>query len=118
MKVYAIPSGVKAPDFDASFVNGRFDIHAYDADVERFFTELEAALRATGYTGKRTGKLWRAPMADGQAVYMVAERRSSICLIHCPVGDAWHLPEWQTRGLTRADVVRYVDAPRMFGEKR
>ena len=118
MKVYAVPDAIKVPEFQDCMVNGSFDPAKYDTSNDRFFDDLEAELRRMGYTGKRTGKLWRSPMADGYAIYMVAEKGSTMVLIHCPIGDAWCLPEWQTRGLTRAEVIKRVDAPKLFGEKR
>lgn len=115
MKVYSPPAGITPPSFEDDMDdNGRFSIDKMQQNEEAFFVQLETALRGQGYTGKRTGKLVTFPMADGKAVYMVAEGRS-FALIHCPVGDAWDLPEWQTRGLTKADVIARVDAKRLFG---
>lgn len=121
MKVYACPAAVKVPDFMDSMVNGRFDMEKNDKADEQFFADLRAHLLANGYSGPLTGELVYFGYADGSAVYMVADAPRNTCLIHCPIGDAWSLPEWQTRGLTKKDIKDRLSADRrlskMFGAK-
>lgn len=47
------------------------------------------------------GKMIYLPFADGAAQYMILDARR---LIHVPLGDAWHVPDYQTRGLRAADL--------------
>lgn len=117
MKVYRGPAEVTPPNFaDMQDDNGRYSMAKDDELTEKYYAELEAALRAQGYTGKRTGKLVTFGYADGQAVYMVCEgSRGSMHLIWCEVGDAWDLPAWQTKGLTKKDITERVDAKSLFG---
>jgi hypothetical protein len=49
------------------------------------------------------GKMIYLPIADGAAQYMVL---NGTTLIHVPLGDAWHVPDYQTRGLRVSDLER------------
>lgn len=102
MKVFASPIAVKDYDFS------KFNPETYDKHNEDFYAELKQALLDLGYTGKLTGELVHYPMGDGAAIYMVADAKHNTILIHCPIGDAWHLPEWQTRGLRKSDIVKQI----------
>lgn len=116
MKVYGLPAGINPPDFADALVNGRYDYKRDDENNEKFFDALKAKLQSMGFTGPLTGKLAYFPIADGKAVYMVAESKKETVLIHCPIGDAWSLPEWQTRGLTKTEVKKMVTAKPLFGK--
>lgn len=67
-----------------------------------------------------TGEILYFPIADGSAAYMVAEGSKTI-LIHLPIHDAWSLPDWQLRGLTKTEVKNRVAADKrwakLFGKK-
>jgi hypothetical protein len=85
MKVYSCPDAVPAPTPD--FRN-------YDAKVEQKREEehqvkLAEWLRANGYNGPYTGKIFSTPVADGHASYMVGDKGRSGILIHLPYGDAY-----------------------------
>lgn len=85
MKVYSCPDECPAPTID--FAN-------YDATEERRKEEehkqkLTAWLKDAGYTGAFTGETVSFPVADGYAIYMLADGKPS-CLIHLPYGDGWH----------------------------
>lgn len=116
MKVYRLPEGIEAPDFADAIVNGRYDYKRDDELTEQFFAKLKTRLQELGYTGPLTGEKVYFPIADGKAVYMVAESKKTTALIHCPIGDAWDLPEWQTRGLTKTEVKKMVEGHRRMAE--
>lgn len=88
MKVYAVPEAVPAPQPDYS----NFDIAKEIAAEEKHMADLKAHLIAVGYTGKHTGGVVSYPVADGRALYMLADgkgRYGSSFLIHLPYGDAY-----------------------------
>jgi hypothetical protein len=90
MKVYTCPDECQAPTVD---------YRNYDGDKERareaqHQVDLKAFLISAGYTGKHTGKIFRAGVADGYAEYMMADGRGS-CLIHLPYGDGYQYRDVQ-----------------------
>lgn len=115
MTIEVFASPIDPPAWDEYTSGGSDEWRQID---EKYYQQVERWLRDNGYTGKRTGKLWLYGVGDGNAVYMVAERRGSIKLIHLPVGDAWHVPDVVLRGLRQGDIREYVDAPKVFGEPR
>lgn len=114
MKVFSCPDTVTPPDCMAAFVDGRYDMAKDDALNEKFYADLKAELIRMGYNGPLTGGLVYFPQGDGSAIYMVADAPRKTCLIHCPLGDAWSLPEWQTKGLTKKMIAEMVTAPDIF----
>lgn len=123
MKVYTCPENVQVPELeDAMNDEGRYDMKKDDANNQQFFAALKAELQAMGYTGPLTGEVIRLAQGDGSAIYMVADAPRKTCLIHCPLGDAWTLPEWQTNGLTKKVVKEMIAADRrlaaLFGRKK
>ena len=108
IKIYSLPREVPAPVIDyRNYDNAKVQIQE-----ERHMTDLAAFLTKAGYTGKNTGQIYRESVADGYALYMVAEGvRSSFGLVHLPYGDAY-----QARNvsfLTKKEVLRRIE-----GEKR
>lgn len=103
MKVYSAPADLPPPEikFDQ---DGRYDGDGTNAAEQAFLDALAAKLRSWGHDGPMTGELVRFPWADGHAVYMVAQAKRAMCLVHCPIGDAWSLPDAYLRGLSQADV--------------
>lgn len=108
MKTFSCPEAVTPPDFMDAMVNGRYDMAKDDELNQQFFAALKSHLQTMGYRGPLTGEIVSFPYADGKAVYMVADAPRNTCLIHCPLGDAWALPEWQTRGLTKKEVQEQI----------
>ena len=53
------------------------------------------------------GVIFRIPIADGYAQYMVF-RTKPLEMIHVPTGDAWDAPDYQTRGVRLSDVKEQV----------
>lgn len=86
MKVYSCPSEVPLPAVD--YANYSHD--KVTADENKHKEALKAHLIALGYTGEHTGKIYRVPVADGYAQYMVADGGRSSVLIHLGYGDAYH----------------------------
>lgn len=84
-------------------VNGRYSMEKDDELTEKFFDDLKNKLISMGHTGSLTGEVVRFPVGDGAAVYMVAEG-STTFLVHCPIGDAWSIPEAHARGLRKSDI--------------
>lgn len=102
MKVYRLPEELPAPVIDYS---------NYDFDaIQKADKEHEAALKdhliAQGYTGKNTGGILQLPIADGCALYMLAEGSTS-CLIHLPYGDAWNSPDVEF--LPKREVLKRIN---------
>ncbi len=87
MQVYAAPESIPAPQFDINAT-----VEAYDKLCDEHKAKLVTWLKANGYTGANTGKTVRFSVADGYAVYMLAEGKKSI-LIHLDHWDGYSFPE-------------------------
>jgi hypothetical protein len=99
MKVYACPKEVPAPTPDYS----NYD-HNVEQEREREHqNKLAEWLRANGYDGPHTGKVYSTPVADGHASYMFGDKGRSGILIHLPYGDAWESRD--VSFLTKAEIV-------------
>jgi hypothetical protein len=99
MKVFSCPD-LKVPSHSVA------DLQNWQKIDDAFVAEMATVMRDKyGYTGARTGQVFRIPWADGYAQYMVAERGTTMHLVHVPTGDAWHVPEYMTRGLRKADIL-------------
>jgi len=106
MKTFSSP--IPAPPFNvrATYAQAR----AEEAD---YIAAVATALRGMGWVGPLTGEVVRFPIADGYALYMVAEpppktRGAAMSLVHLPLGDAWAIPAAHARGLRKADIVKMV----------
>jgi len=73
---------------------------AWEQDVVKF-------ARTFG-TGKYAGEIYRWPVGDGNASYVVF-RLKPLELIWLDTGDRWSMPDVVARGLTATDVRKYVD---------
>lgn len=96
MKVYASPQSIKTPEHDYSA-----SYESMLAEDDRFCDDVRAWLKERGYKHALTGKRIALPWADGAAQYMIA---NGTTLIHLPIGDAWHVPTYQLRGLRVKDL--------------
>lgn len=115
-KVYAPPAGFEAPDFSASFVNGRYDHDLDNKIVADYFARLAAeAKRRVGGTGDLVGKIVRFPVGDGYAQYMVWSHKP-LALVHLAIHDAWSIPEAHARGLRLTDIRAMVEGERRMAE--
>jgi hypothetical protein len=108
MKIFNCPKEVPAPKPDySSRYNRAAEIRAED----KHKTDLMEWLQRAGYTGKQTGKVYRDQVADGYALYMVADGPKS-CLIHLPYGDAYHSRD--ASFLPKKEIIRRIEARRDF----
>lgn len=114
--VYSAPSSLgDPPDFsDFRGDDGRYDFKAHMAAEEAWIETVKEAARAAHPKSDIAGKTVYFPVADGSAVYVIWDGKS---LIHCPVGDAWHIPAAHARGLRASDLRAMVTGPALFGEK-
>lgn len=115
-KVYAVPKGIKVPDFDDFFdADGRYDRAADDKAHREFYSELAQVAQSTA-SGEYVGEVVYFPQGDGSAAYMVwCERPFE--LVHLPIHDAWRLPEAHERGLRLSDVVPQIEFNRKMKAK-
>ena len=94
MKIFGLPDHLPAPAPDYS----KYDSVMMDAAETNHTNELKKYMVAIGYTGKHTGSIYRAQVADGYAQYMLADGPRG-GLVHLPYGDAYqcrdvqHLPK-------------------------
>jgi hypothetical protein len=84
MKVFALPAEIPAPAVNYQ----QYDRDQVAADERAHQERLAAWLRTNGYPGPHTGKVYRTHVADGYALYMLADGKTS-ALIHLPYGDAY-----------------------------
>lgn len=104
MRIYSCPTEVPAPEID--FRNYNHDREMRREEEHR--QQLAQWLRTNGYPGANTGRICSFPVADGKAMYMVAEKGRSVSLIHLPYGDAWQYRDVQF--LPKDEILRRCDA--------
>ncbi len=109
MKIYSLPPQVPAPEPDYANYDS-----AKEMQRERDHTAVLAAwLKANGFPGKMTGEIYSEGVADGSALYMVADGRQ-FALVHLPYGDAY-----QSRNvafLTKKEIIRRLEATKAFNK--
>lgn len=101
--VFSAPTHL-GPSPEPVYTDGRYDMEATDAAEEAWCGTLAEYCREFG-NGDLAGKRIYLPWADGAAQYMILSHKPTR-LIHLPLGDAWHVPDHQTRGLRLADLRR------------
>ncbi len=107
MKVYSLPKEVPAPQPDYSHYD-----HAKEMKAEQDHkAALKAYLIRMGYTGKYTGEIYQEQIADGYALYMVADGPKA-GLIHLPYGDAYQSRDVQF--VPKKEVFRRIEAHKKF----
>jgi hypothetical protein len=120
MQVFAAPTVIPVPELFVPGQQGSPDFAAYEAKCDAYIAAVGAHLRANGFTGPNTGKVYRIGHADGYAQYIVAEApprsRPSFALVHLPLMDAWDSP-WAQR-VTKKDVLAYINRRPLFGSAR
>jgi len=107
MKIFTCPKEVPAPKPDYENYNGDKE----QAKEEKHMADLKAWLKKAGYTGKYTGEIYKEGVADGYALYMVADGRS-FCLIHLPYGDRYQARDVQW--LPKKEIIRRLEADKKF----
>jgi hypothetical protein len=100
-KVYAAPKGFEAPDI--GYVT-RPDWREFE---QAYIDRMAEAARAQPGAGPLVGQVLRIPYADGAAQYLVWSEKP-LELIWLELGDAWSVPDYQTRGLRLADVAAMI----------
>lgn len=88
------------------------DFREHMAAEEAWEQEVVKFAKTFG-TGKYAGEIFRWPMGDGNARYVVF-RLKPLELIELPTGDAWRIPDVVARGLTAADVRKQIDFERSW----
>jgi hypothetical protein len=67
-----------------------YDRAAEEAREEAHKAQIKAWMVGQGYTGPLTGEIVRFSVADGHALYMMADGKKGSFLIHLPYGDGYH----------------------------
>jgi hypothetical protein len=104
-KVFAAPE--PAPDLMTALGQTR-DWKEYDRQEQAYIERMQTLARERTPNDPLVGEVVRFGYADGYAQYVVWSTKP-LHLIHLAVGDAWDLPDWQTRGLRLADVKDAVE---------
>ena len=105
MKVYASPVPFAEPDY-----------RNYNREVEikrekDHQDAIRAWLKTNGFTGKHSGEVYRTPIADGYAEYILADGPKSF-LIHLPYGDAYNDPN--IRFIPKKEIIRRIEADKAW----
>ena len=108
MKIYGIPEEVPAPEVDYS----NYDFKKQEAAEKKHMKDLKKFLISMGYDKPMTGEILQEPIADGYAVYMVADAGRQWGLIHLEYGDGYHSPNVEF--LTKAEVKKRIEARKNF----
>ena len=103
MKVYTCPPSLPAPTIDYRNYDSAKEIAA----EQEHSNKLKTWLKLNGCTGKYTGEIFSAGVADGCAQYMLADGRKS-CLIHLPYGDAYQYRDVEF--LPKKEIIRRIEA--------
>ena len=101
--ICAVPEELHVPSIKDAIVDGRYNYARDNALREEFLAKLRSWLATAGYAGEGVGEVLRFQVADGYAMYMVAQVAPPK-LIHLPLGDAWQLTAAHERGLRAKDV--------------
>jgi len=89
-----------------------------ESEHEKAFQALMEASDAIDPHGDNLeGAIWRMPVADSYAHYLVV-KNYPLTLQHIDYSDAWSVPTYVLRGLTRADVVDHLLAQRAWQRLR
>jgi hypothetical protein len=104
MKVYSCPAEVPAPVLD--FGTGKIDWNKMEEDEKSHQVRLKEWLKAKGWNGKHTGGIVRFGVADGHAVYMMADGPKS-CLIHLPYGDGYQYLD--VKFLPKKEIIKRME---------
>ena len=84
-QIFALPDTLPAPTVDWA----NFDRNKMIADEAAHQKALKQYLIEMGYNKPMTGEIYREGVADGYALYMVADGGSQWGLVYLPYGDAY-----------------------------
>ncbi len=104
MKVYALPDELIFADPDYR----NYDRDAEVAREAKHQEQIKAWLISKGYTGKHTGRIYSAQVADGYAQYMFADAGAKSFMFHLPYGDAYQ--DRAIAHMSKTAVIKYMDA--------
>ena len=100
-KIFNAPSELALPGFDWE------DTKTYHKECDQYLEDLKQLLiKKFNRSGKNVGEIISFPVADGEALYMVASMKP-LELVHIAIGDAYHF-QYANR-LTAKDVQQKVD---------
>ncbi len=88
MKVFSWPEAVPKPTIDWTDPN----LEGVSGKEDEYTKRLKEWLIGEGYTGKNTGRIAKFQIADGYALYMLAEASRRSVLVHLPYGDGYRFP--------------------------
>lgn len=117
MRVYDVPAAVRWIETDYR----NYDAQREQAREAQHMADLKAHLIEYGHRGKYTGKIVRFGVADGYALYMLADGRGrygNSFLIHLPYGDAYHyrgIEHFPKREIVR-EIERYEALQAIFSQ--
>lgn len=107
MKIYTCPEEVPAPQPDYR----NYDHKKEQAAKDKHTADLAKWLKKAGYKGKYTGEIYKEQIADGYALYMMADGSKS-CLIHLPYGDAYQSRDVEF--LPKKEIIARIEANKKF----
>lgn len=101
MKIHDCPESLK---HEVDYAN--YDPQKDDELIEKHKIDLKTWLIEMGYDGPETGGILREQIADGYAMYMLADKGRGSILVHLPYADAYH--SQNVEFLPRSEVVRRI----------
>jgi hypothetical protein len=109
MKVYSLPKEIPPPAVDYSNYDGEKEAAA----EVKHMADLKEWLIKQGFTGRYTGQTVHFGVADGRAIYMMADGKKSF-LIHLPYGDGYQYRDVEF--LPKAEIIRRIEATKKMEE--
>lgn len=100
MKVYDLPEGI---EYKPDYMN--YDHKVEEQRQEEVTAKTKAWLLQNGFNGPNSGKTVSFGVADGYAIYMLAEGRKSF-LIHLPFVDGYHYRDVEF--LPKREILRRI----------
>lgn len=105
--IYSAPKHIKLPEFN---LEGTY--RDYEKECDAYLETLKEEIRKNNPT-EYIGETIRFQVADGYAVYMVANLKP-VKLIHIEIGDAWHFE--LAHKLNKKDVIGYIQSEKRMKE--
>ena len=86
-------NAIAKPAFKDCLVDGKFSNSKSNELEIDYIKKSKSYLNSLGYTKNETGKIFKTPMADSYAYYMVISLdRKNGKLMHLNIGDEWDDP--------------------------
>lgn len=90
-----------------------FDLAKEQANIESHKANLKKYLIGRGFIGKNTGEVVSFSVADGSALYMIAEGPKT-CLIHLPYWDAYQFP--YVHRITKKEILDKIKSDKKIAD--